>query len=272
MKTSPDLARSPASVPPAPLLAELVLLLAWRPGHGDASCSRSPRFNRSLAIAMLLDLSTQKRLEVNSITPGRLLLRALGQGPIDDPLLQKIWQRVAAEPAGLEVRSGLHSMPLLGPDLAENLRQRLLARGWMQRKDHKVLGVFRSRRTEPTAAAPVVAWRDTLRQAARSETPQTAQVTSLLILLHAAGALSALFSPSEWPLVRRLVEARLNAASFKEWLQPVASPGSDDASWILLLAATAGDPAPDGGPNSSDGTSGGDGAGDGGGDGGGGSD
>ena len=225
MKTSPDLARSPAAVPPAPLLAELVLLLAWRPGHGDASCSRSPRFNRSLAIAMLLDLSTQKRLEVSSIAPGRLLLRALGQGPIDDPLLQKIWQRVAAEPAGLEVRSGLHSMPLLGPDLAENLRQRLLVRGWMQRKDHKVLGVFRSRRTEPTTAAPVVAWRDTLRQAARSETPQTAQVTSLLILLHAAGALSALFSQSEWPLVRRLVEARLNAASFKEWLQSVASPG-----------------------------------------------
>jgi hypothetical protein len=80
------------------------------------------------------------------------------------------------------------------------------------------------------------------------------------------------FLQSEWPLVRRLVEARLNAASFKEWLQSVASPGSDDASWILLLAATAGDPAPDGGPNPSDGTSGGDGAGDGGGDGGGGSD
>jgi len=247
-------------------LAELVALFAIHPGRGVPPGNRSAAIGRSLAIAVLLDLVDQKRLEVQTVASGNLQLRAVGTGPIRDPLLAEVWQSLPSDGTALELAEGLKRLPILGSGLAERIDQRLLTRGWIKPSERKILGMLRRVRHETTDLSPIIAWRAALRPALESDGPQPSSVVSLIVLLQAANALSAHVPPADWPRVRRRVNARMKSASFEPWRNALSDRGTDDTSWILLLTAMSHDSSHDSTASSSDGTSGSDaGAGDGGG-------
>jgi len=253
----------------APLLAELVALFSIHPHRGGPPRNACTALGRSLAIAVLIDLVDQKRLEAQTTASGNLQLRAIGEGPIRDPLLAEVWQSLPSNGTALELVKGLNQLPILGSGLTERIRQRLLSKGWIQQSDHKVLGMLRRVRQTTTDLSPVTPWREALRRALESDDPQPSAVVSLLVLLQGTNALSAHVPPADWPRFRRRVNARMKSVSFKGWYNSLQDRATDDTTWILLLTAMSTDSGHGSGASSSDGASGSDG---GGGDGGGGSD
>lgn len=189
---TPDGTPTTASPPVDPLLAEDLLLVLFDPASGTIAAEGTLYY--LLGGAVLTQLAIDGHVESQARDPFRgPLVTALDGPPPSDPLLAAILDDHLRSPSGAQA-----FIAAIGPTLREQLLDRLVARGEVDRERGRVLGVIPSTRlhVSPTGR------RSTLVERIRAvlvdgEAPD-ARTRALIAILSAGGTLVSLHREVPW--------------------------------------------------------------------------
>ncbi|MEH0929838.1 GOLPH3/VPS74 family protein [Micromonospora sp. CPCC 205558] len=181
----------------APTLVEDLLLLLFQPRSGTIAGENTLFY--VLGGAVLADLALGGHLT----TSGRGRVSSVAGHPPSDGLLRPAWDYLAEKPRGVQTALAAIGPPLRGPVL-----ERLIARGDIDQKPRKVLGLFRTTalrdgRTERRSRLLA----DVRRVLVDGAEPQ-ARVAALAALLSASGTLPQFHREIPWtsPVISRAKE------------------------------------------------------------------
>lgn len=123
------------------LIAEdlLLLLMDDEKGRLAAASASRPLFGGALLIELALDEAVEVEEKRGHLHVPKVHARQPRSRERPDPLLARAWQTVAEKP-----RSAPDLVNRLGKDVREELQARLVARGILERRETKVLGLFPS--------------------------------------------------------------------------------------------------------------------------------
>lgn len=126
---------------PQPLIAEDLLLLLMDDASGRlaASSSARPLFGGALLVELALDEAVEVEEKRSMWHSAKVTARHDVAGTSSDPLLARAWATVAERP-----RSAQDLVNRLGKGVREELQDRLVARGILERRETKILGLFPS--------------------------------------------------------------------------------------------------------------------------------
>lgn len=145
----------------------------------------------TLGGAVLVELALLGRVETEDGRGGKV--RAAGDGPLGDPLLQSAFDKVAERPRAvqtllLEIGGGLW-----GP-----LVDRLVERGLIRREKKRVLGVFRMNTLPAEDLEHEAALRRDIRAVLEDGTEPDTRTAAVIALLSSSGTLPMLRPPLPW--------------------------------------------------------------------------
>ena len=173
------------------IVDDLMLLLLDDDG---ASIQAAGTLYYALGGAVLTELALLGRVETDGsgILNGPLVTPT-GSGPLPDPLLQSAYDTIAAKPQRVQ--------PLLitiGSDLWRVVLERLVERGLVERKEAKILGVFRTTKWPATDEVHEARLRATIREVLEDGADPDPRTAAVIGLLSASGALPSLRPPLPW--------------------------------------------------------------------------
>ncbi|MEV1142778.1 GPP34 family phosphoprotein [Micromonospora sp. NPDC049799] len=116
-----------------PTLVEDLLLLLFQPGSGTIAGENTLLY--VLGGAVLADLALGEHLA----TVDRDRVRSVEGHPPSDGLLRPAWDYLSGKPRGVQT-----ALAAIGPPLRRPVLERLIARGDVDQKPHRVLGLFRT--------------------------------------------------------------------------------------------------------------------------------
>lgn len=214
------------------LIAEDLLLLLYDDESGKPGADGT-RLDNALAGALLVELSLRGQVEVadgsGAVKNGRLVV--VDPATTDDPVLDEALS-VLAE------KDGKTPKQLLGP-LKKGLRQRLLdqlaARGIVEARAGKVLGLFPTTRWPAVDSAHEAQVRERLRSVlvvGLDPDPHTAALTSLL---HAVDALHKVVPSDD----RRALKRRAKEISEGAWAAEAVRKAVEEVNAAVVVAVVA---------------------------------
>ncbi|MBL7258694.1 GOLPH3/VPS74 family protein [Paractinoplanes lichenicola] len=126
-----------------------------------------------------------------------------GEGPLDDPLLQEAYDKVAEKPRGAQSLL-LH----IGGSLYNPLIERLLERGLIRREKKRVLGIFKMNALPATESDYEPRMRDRIKAVLVDGAQPDTRTAALIALLSSSGALPMLRPQLAWssPVIKRAKE------------------------------------------------------------------
>ncbi|WP_110239079.1 GOLPH3/VPS74 family protein [Nocardioides gilvus] len=126
---------------PKTLIAEdlLLLLMDDQKGRLAASSYARPLFGGALLVELALDEAVEVEEKRSVWQAAKVHARQGVTGATADPLLSHAWATVAEKP-----RSAQDLVNRLGKGVREELQHRLVARGILERRETKILGLFPS--------------------------------------------------------------------------------------------------------------------------------
>ncbi|PTA47710.1 GPP34 family phosphoprotein [Micromonospora sp. RP3T] len=173
--------------PDPPTLVEDLLLLLFQPGSGTIAGENTLFY--VLGGAVLADLALGDHLATES----RGRIRSVAGHPPSDDLLRPAWDYLSAKPRGAQT-----ALAAIGPPLREPVLDRLIARGHLDRRPHKVLGLFRTTALREGATGRRARLLADVRQALSADTPPPARIAALAALLSASGTLPRFHREIPW--------------------------------------------------------------------------
>lgn len=149
----------------------------------------------TLGGAVLVELALRGRVETEEGTGGLSgpKVRAVGDGPLDDPLLQAAYDKVAERPRRVQTL-----LVEIGSGLWEPLIDRLIERGLIGREKKRVLGVFRMNTLPAKDTAHEEALRRTIRTVLEDDAEPDPRTAAVIALLSSSGTLPMLRPPLPW--------------------------------------------------------------------------
>ncbi|GHJ15543.1 GOLPH3/VPS74 family protein [Micromonospora sp. AKA38] len=170
-----------------PTLVEDLLLLLFQPRSGTIA-GENTLFS-VLGGAVLADLALGDHLA----TEARGRIRSVAGHPPSDDLLRPAWDYLSAKPRGAQT-----ALAAIGPPLREPVLDRLIARGDLDRRPHKVLGLFRTTALREGGTGRRARLLADVRQALSADTPPPARIAALAALLSASGTLPQFHREIPW--------------------------------------------------------------------------
>ncbi|WP_405090123.1 GPP34 family phosphoprotein [Micromonospora sp. NBC_01392] len=161
-----------------PTLVEDLLLLLFQPRSGTIAGENTLFY--VLGGAVLADLALGDHLA----TEARGRIRSVAGHPPSDDLLRPAWDYLSAKARGAQT-----ALAAIGPPLREPVLDRLIARGDLDRRPHKVLGLFRTTALREGGTGRRAGLLADVRQALSADTPPPARIAALAALLSASGTL-----------------------------------------------------------------------------------
>ncbi|WP_431930504.1 GOLPH3/VPS74 family protein [Micromonospora sp. RP3T] len=170
-----------------PTLVEDLLLLLFQPGSGTIAGENTLFY--VLGGAVLADLALGDHLA----TEARGRIRSVAGHPPSDDLLRPAWDFLSAKPRGAQT-----ALAAIGPPLREPVLDRLIARGDLDRRPHKVLGLFRTTALREGGTGRRARLLADVRQALSADPPPPARIAALAALLSASGTLPQFHREIPW--------------------------------------------------------------------------
>ena len=162
----------------APILAEDLLLLLFQPGSGTIAGENTLFY--VLAGAVLADLSLGDHVTMES----RSRVTTVEGHPPSDDILRSAWDYLAEKPRGVQT-----ALAAIGPALREPVLKRLIERGDIDERDHKVLGLFRTTALQAGKNGRRAGLLEEVRQVLVEGATPRPRVAALTALLSASGTL-----------------------------------------------------------------------------------
>jgi hypothetical protein len=147
----------------------------------------------TLGGAVLVELALLGRVETEGGGLTGAKVRATGDGPLDDPVLQAAFDKVAERPRGVQTL-----LIEIGGRLWEPLVDRLVERGLIGREKKRVLGVFRMNTLPAKDTEHEEALRRAVRAVLEDDAEPDTRTAALIALLSAGGTLPMLRPPLPW--------------------------------------------------------------------------
>jgi len=120
--------------------AEEIVLLMLRDDSGKFTNIPQSAMDRAIAGAVLMELAMENRIDTDL---ERLMV--VDASPVGDPLLDPTLAKIVAEDAQ-DARYWVEQVSRSAPALRDEVLERLVERGILERQDDRLLWVFRSRR------------------------------------------------------------------------------------------------------------------------------
>ncbi|MFC0531827.1 GOLPH3/VPS74 family protein [Phytohabitans kaempferiae] len=176
------------------LVVEDVLLLMLDDKTGAVTGAGT--YHYTLGGAVLVELALRGRVEIDQ--GGSWLsspkVRAAGDGPLPDPLLQSAYDKVA-QGGPRHVQTVLMD---LGADLWQPVVDRLVERGLIRRESRRVLGLFRTTRLPVDDARHEEELRRKVRAVLEEGEDPDARTAAVIALISASGVLPSLHPAIRW--------------------------------------------------------------------------
>lgn len=175
------------------LIVEDLMLLLLHDEHGTIAGAGTLHY--TLGGAMLVELALRGAIDAEE---GRASLngpevRAVGDVPIEDPLLRSAYDAVAQKTQRVQ--------PLLlkiGGGLREPVIDRLVERGLVRREEKRVLGVFRSTRWPAEDSQHEADLLEDVRAVLEDGSEPDSRTAAVIALLSSSGALPTLHPTPKW--------------------------------------------------------------------------
>ncbi|TWF93390.1 GOLPH3/VPS74 family protein [Saccharopolyspora dendranthemae] len=175
------------------LIVEGLMLLLLHDEHGTIAGAGTLHY--TLGGAMLVELALRGAIDAEE---GRASLngpevRAVGDVPIEDPLLRSAYDAVAQKTQRVQ--------PLLlkiGGGLREPVIDRLVERGLVRREEKRVLGVFRSTRWPAEDSQHEADLLEDVRAVLEDGSEPDSRTAAVIALLSSSGALPTLHPTPKW--------------------------------------------------------------------------
>ncbi|MGC4891636.1 GOLPH3/VPS74 family protein [Micromonospora sp. DT227] len=201
-----------------PTLVEDLLLLLFQPGSGTIAGENTLFY--VLGGAVLADLALGDHLA----TEARGRIRSVAGHPPSDDLLRPAWDYLSAKPRGAQT-----ALAAIGPPLREPVLDRLIAHGDLDRRPHKVLGLFRTTALREGGTGRRARLLADVRHALSTDTPPPARIAALAALLSASGTLPQFDREIPWT---SSVSTRAKELERGDW-------GADAAAQAVSRTVTA---------------------------------
>ena len=173
--------------------AEEILLLLLEGEQGKFLPVTRHALGHALVGAVLMDLAFANRIDTD---PERLTV--IDDTPTRNPMLDEVLERIAGRE---QARSAVDWLKALSGDRAATIRDQALAslmeRGIVERRDAKVLGIFRARRYPLVDGERMRATRLRISELLSSEKIPDPRDIALVSLADACGVLQAVFEEAE---------------------------------------------------------------------------
>ena len=173
--------------------AEEILLLLLEDEQGKFLPVTRHALGHALVGAVLMDLAFANRIDTD---PERLTVT--DATPTHNPMLDEVLERIVSSG---KARSAVDWLKALSGDGAETIREQALAslveRGIVERRDTKVLGIFRSRRYPPVDGKRMRAAKQHISELLSSEEIPDPRDVALVSLADACGVLRMVFEEAE---------------------------------------------------------------------------
>lgn len=173
--------------------AEEILLLLLEDEQGKFLPVTRHALGHALVGAVLMDLAFANRIDTD---PERLTVT--DPTPTHNPMLDEVLERIVNSG---KARSAVDWLKALSGDGAETIREQALAslveRGIVERRDTKVLGIFRSRRYPPVDGERMRAARLRISELLSSDQIPDPRDVALVSLADACGVLRTAFEEAE---------------------------------------------------------------------------
>ncbi len=174
------------------LIVEDLTLLLLDDETGTPSAAGTLHY--TLGGALLVELALLGRVETEEGTWLQgLKVRAAGDGPLPDPLLQAAFDQVARKPRGVQA-----TLLDIGAGLLKPVTERLIERGHIRRESRKVLGLFNVTRTPAGDTGHEAELRQRVRAALVDGVEPDARTAAVIALVSASGALPSLRPALAW--------------------------------------------------------------------------
>ncbi|WP_168915344.1 GOLPH3/VPS74 family protein [Microcella flavibacter] len=174
-----------------PTLAEDLLLLLFQPDSSTVAGENTLYY--ALAGAVVADLALQERVTSTSTKPTWARVEAVADAAPNDPLLLTAWEYVATKPRNVQT-----VLAAVGPPLREPLMKRLIARGDLVERDHRVLGMFPTTKLFEGGTGRREALLAGVREVLVDGSEPEPRVAALGALLYASGALPQMHREIPW--------------------------------------------------------------------------
>lgn len=178
-----------ARVSKDPLLVEDTLLLLFQPDSGTIAGENILFY--VLGGAVLGDLALAERVETEQRTLSTKV-RASGDGPLPDALLEPAWEYLSPKPRGVQT-----VLAAIGPELRAPVLDRLVARGDLHRQEGKTVGIFPSTKLSLASDRRAALLARVRAALVDGETPD-ARTAASVALLSASGTLPQFHREIPW--------------------------------------------------------------------------
>ncbi|MBM2619594.1 GPP34 family phosphoprotein [Actinoplanes sp. LDG1-06] len=148
----------------------------------------------TLGGAVLVELALLGRIEADSAQGlNGPKVYAVGDGPLEDPLLQEAYDKVAEKPRGAQTL-----LLTIGSKLWDPVVERLIERGLIRREKKRVLGLFKMTMLPAADTEYEAALRDRIRAVLVDGAEPDPRTAALIALLSSSGALPQLRPQLAW--------------------------------------------------------------------------
>ncbi|QAY74935.1 GPP34 family phosphoprotein [Agromyces protaetiae] len=178
-------------------MAEDLLLLLFQPrsgrrgGAGDIAGEGTLYY--VLAGAVLADLGLGEHVRTGTGRIGTTTVEAVADNPPSDHLLRSSWEYIAGKPRSVQT-----VLAARGPGLREPLLDRLVARGDLNRRQRKTLGLFRTSVLEEGDSGRRAGLLADVRAVLVDGAEPTTRVAALAALLYGSGTLPQFSRDIPW--------------------------------------------------------------------------
>jgi Golgi phosphoprotein 3 (GPP34) len=183
-----------------------------------------------LAGAALVDLAAAGRIDV---VDGKVVVR--DPSPIGTPYLDDALRRIADD---TKQRKPHWWVDKLSSKLQQQVLDVLVARGWLRRKERKVLGIFPADRYPGVLTGPEETLRMRLRSVVLDGAPADADLAALIAVAHACGMEKKLFPDLDRD-ARGAAKARMKEISEGDWAGTAVKRAIDEMQAAVMVAVTA---------------------------------
>src|SRR4051812_17352382 len=210
-------------------LPEELLLLALHDEKGSVIPAAAAALNGALVGAVLMELGLTGRLYED----GDGGLRA-DPSPTGDEILDEALQCIADADRPRVASYWVGRLARRIPRLKDRLLEQLVARGFLERRERRILWVFPSRSFPLADAAAEQQARDRVRTAILDDLAPDARTAALVGLVRSCNLIDEVFAPHE----RTRAHRRVQELTSEEAVGGVFGDGGDTAMLGLLLGAT----------------------------------